>query len=106
MKVVRRRQAVEDIDEHAAYIADRNIRSAYRFLDKVEETFEFLALHPKIGSPRFDNIASGLRAWPVATFGSYIILYFVARNAVQIVRVVHGARDIEVLLKAPWEERP
>jgi toxin ParE1/3/4 len=106
VKLVRRRQAVEDIDEHAAYIADHNVRAAYRFLDKVEETFELLARHSRIGSPRFDGIVAGLRAWPVATFRSYVVLYFVTRNAVQIVRVVHGARDIEVLLKEAWEEGP
>ena len=106
MKLVRRRRAVEDIDEHAAYIAARNVDAAYRFLDKVEETFDLLAHHPRIGSPRFDGIVAGLRAWPVATFRSYVILSIVTRKAVQIVRVVHGARDIEVLLKGSWEEGP
>jgi toxin ParE1/3/4 len=104
VKIVRRRRAVEDIDEHAAYIANRNVRAAYRFLEKVEETFELLARHPRISSPRLDGIVSGLRAWPVATFKSYVVLYFVTRNAVQIVRVVHGARDLEALLKGPWAE--
>jgi len=106
VKLVQRRRAVEDIDEHAAYIAERNTRAAYRFLDKVEQAFEVLRRHPGIGSPRFDGIVSGLRAWPVSGFEAYVILYFVARGAVQIVRIVHAARDLEELLKGPWEEEP
>jgi toxin ParE1/3/4 len=106
VKLVRRRRAVDDIDGHAAYIAEHNTRAAYRFLDKVEETFDVLRRHPRIGSRRFDHIVTGLRAWPVSSFEAYVILYFVARGAVQIVRVVHAARDLEALLKGPWGGRP
>ncbi len=106
MKLVQRRQAVEDIDEHAAYIAERNTRAAYRFLDKVEQAFEVLRRHPGIGSPRLYHIVSGLRAWPVSGFESYVILYFMTRGAVQVVRIVHAARDLEELFKAPCEEGP
>ena len=102
MKVVRRRRAVEDIDERAAYIAERNVRAAYRFLDKVQETFELLGTPPRIGSQRFDAVVPGLRAWPVAGFRFYIVLYFVAHRAVRVVRVVHAARDFEELFKGPW----
>lgn len=106
MKLVRRRRAVEDIDEHAAYIAGHNARAAYRFLDKVEETFEVLRRHPRIGSRRFDRIVTGLRAWPVSGFDAYVVLHFVTRGAVQVVRIVHAAQNLEALLKGPWEEGP
>jgi toxin ParE1/3/4 len=106
VKLVRRRRAVEDIDEHAAYIAGHNTRAAYRFLDKVEETFDVLCRHPRIGSRRFDHIVPGLRAWPISNFESYVVLYFAAPSAVQVVRVVHAARDLEALLKGPWEAGP
>ena len=106
MRLIRRRRAVEDIDEHAAYIAEHNTRAAYRFLDKVEETFEVLQRHPRIGSRRFDHIVEGLRAWPVSDFPSHVVLYFVSRGVVQVVRIVHAARDLDALLKGPWEEGP
>jgi toxin ParE1/3/4 len=106
VKLVRRRRAVEDIDEHAAYIAEHNTRAAYRFLAKVEEAFDVLGRHPRIGSRRFDPVVAGLRAWPVSGFESYIVLYFVTRSTVQVVRVIHAARDLEALLKGPWEEGP
>jgi toxin ParE1/3/4 len=99
VKVVRRRRATQDIDEHAAYIALSNPQAAYRFLEKLEETFDLLVRHPRIGSPRFDHIVSGLRAVSVRSFRAYIVLYFVARGRVQVVRVVHASRDLELLLE-------
>ena len=101
MKVVRRRRATQDIDENAAYIAARNPQAAYQFLEMVEETFDLLARHPRIGSRRLDHVIAGLRAVPVRTLPSYIVLYFVSDGRVQIVRVVHASRDLEALLKAP-----
>jgi toxin ParE1/3/4 len=104
VKVVQRRRTTEDIDEHAAYIAARNPRAAYRFLDMLEETFDLLARHPRIGSRRLDHVVSGLRAIPVGTFPSYIVLYLVSGGRVQIVRIVHASRDLEALLKVPGSE--
>lgn len=101
MKVVRRRRATQDIDQHAAYIAARNPQAAYRFLEMVEETFDLVGRQPRIGSRRLDYIISGLRAFPVRTLRSYVVLYFVSRGGVQIVRVVHASRDFEALLKGP-----
>lgn len=101
MKVVRRRRATQDIDEHAAYIAARNPRAAYRFLEMVEETFDLLARQPRIGSRRLDHIVAGLRAFPVRTLRSHIVLYFISGGRIQIVRVVHASRDLEALFKGP-----
>jgi len=102
VKVVKRRRATRDIDEHAAYIAAYDPRAAYRFLEMVEETLDVLGRHPRIGSPRFHHIVSGLRAFPVRSFESHIVLYFIVGGRVQVVRIVHGARDLEELFKGPW----
>lgn len=104
MKVVRRRRATQDIDEHAAYIAERKPRAAYRFLDMVEETFDLLARHPRIGSRRLDHVVAGLLAFPVRAFQSYVVLYLVSGGRVQIVRIVHASRDLESLLRGPETE--
>lgn len=104
MKLVTRRRAAEDIDEHAAYIAERNTAAAFRFLDCVEDTFQTLRRHPRIGSRRLDRIVTGLRAWPVSGFEAYVVLYFGGPRTIQVVRVVHAARDLETLLRGPWKE--
>lgn len=105
MKVVQRRQATRDIDEHAAYIATRDPRAAYRFLDMVEQTFDLLARHPRISSRRLYHIVAGLRAFPVRAFRAYVVLYFASAGRVQIVRVVHASRDLGELLKGLESER-
>ena len=58
-----------------------------------------LASHPRIGSLRLDKVVEGLRAFPVKTFKSYIVLYFVVGGVVRIVRIVHAARDLDALLR-------
>ena len=67
----------------------------------VEETFDLLARQPRIGSRRLDHIVAGLRAFPVRTLRSYIVLYFISGGRIQIVRVVHASRDLEALFKGP-----
>jgi toxin ParE1/3/4 len=39
-----------------------------------------------------EELAPGIRSFP---FGPYIIFYRVVTGAIEIVRVLHGARDIE-----------
>jgi len=45
---------------------------------------------------RRDDLAPELRAWPV---GNYLIFYRVQNNTVDIVRVIHGARDLGKLFE-------
>ena len=45
------------------------------------------------GSGRYrEELASGIQSFP---FGRYIIFYRAVTSAIEIVRVLHGARDIE-----------
>jgi toxin ParE1/3/4 len=39
-----------------------------------------------------------LRRWPVQGFENWLIFYFPRRDGVEIVHIMHGARDIERLL--------
>jgi len=54
-----------------------------------------LGEHPGYGERRPDLAAGDLR---VATAEGYIILYRQAKPGVEIVRVLHGARDWETLV--------
>lgn len=49
---------------------------------------------PFLGRPR-PELADGLRS---LTEGSYLIFYRVARNRIEIVRCVHGARRLRPLV--------
>jgi toxin ParE1/3/4 len=50
---------------------------------------------PKIGRTR-DELSSGLRSFPAAR---YIIFYRENRDGIEIVRVLHGARDFPPLFE-------
>ena len=84
-------RAREDLLEIWGYIADDSEANADGFIDRIYETMELLARQPGLGRHR-DELAAGIQSFPV---GRYIIFYRVAAGAVEIVRVLHGARDIE-----------
>lgn len=68
---------------------------ADRFLMSVERTMEQIRHYPAAGSlfrPRLASLA-GLRWWPIAEFPRYLIYYRAESGVIDIVRVLHGARD-------------
>ncbi|BCG87471.1 hypothetical protein MesoLj113c_35810 [Mesorhizobium sp. 113-3-9] len=60
-------------------------------VDALERRWDLLTLHPFSGAPR-DDIAPGIRHLVV---GDYLTLYCVRDEAIEIVRVLHGHRNIE-----------
>jgi toxin ParE1/3/4 len=96
-KVVRAPAAENDLAEIADFLASKSPRSALRFLDAAEAAFTRLLDIPALGgvyessNPRLD----GLRVWPVPGFPNYLIFYRPAEHGIEVVRVLHGARDLE-----------
>ena len=68
--------------------------AADRWLDTLEEKLSLLADNPLMGPARPD-IAPGLRYHPA---GNYLLLYRIVSGGIEVVRVVHGARDLLNLL--------
>ncbi len=100
-KIGIRPRARLDIVDLAAYIAKDNAAAAERFLDACEATFEFLAGSPQIGEvyPTKNRRLSGLRIFPVRGFSNHLAFYLERSNGIEIVRVVHGARDLDAALQ-------
>ena len=79
---------------------EAGLETAERFLDQLIASFEVLSHQPKMGAlcgfrkPRTRR----LRRWRVKDFESWLIFYQAKRNGVEIIHVMHGARDIESLL--------
>jgi toxin ParE1/3/4 len=92
-RIIRSPEAQADVDEIALYIAQDNLDAALRWLETMDEKFRLLSSFPGAGPAR-DAIAPGLRSYPV---GNYLILYRAAPGRVEIVRVVHGARNLRRL---------
>jgi len=84
-------RASSDLIEIWSYIADDSVANADAFIDKLYQAIQVLARQPGSGRHR-EELAPGIQSFP---FGRYIIFYRVVAGAVEIVRVLHGARDIE-----------
>lgn len=89
------RPARQDLDDIWLYIARDSIEAADRLVDLLTEKLPLIASQPRIGRLR-EDIAPNLRCLPVK---SYLILYRFLEGSVQIVRVVHGARDPKALFE-------
>ena len=95
-RVVRTPQAYLDVFEIAVFIAQDNVEASDRFLDTLASKLELLSRSPKVGRVR-DELAAGLRSLP---FGTYVIFYKPIRGGIEVVRVLHGSRDIPALFRA------
>lgn len=95
-------RADRDIDEHFAFISRESLDVAMRFLDATNREFERLARSPGLGStcetrsPRL----TGLRVWPISGFDRHLIFYRPISEGIEIVRVLHGARNIDRIIAA------
>ncbi len=92
-------QAHRDLLENADYIAQDKESPAYRFLEAAERTFELLATFPHIGTKTsFENSdLADARLFPIRGFDDYLVIYRPLADHVLILRVVHGARDLDQL---------
>ena len=91
--VRRSRRAQDDIFDIWLYVADSNPSAADRILDDIERVFAMIAEYPQIGRER-PEVRLGLRSFAVTP---WVIFYRTAEHSVDIVRVVHGARDLDEL---------
>lgn len=98
--LVVRPQAWSDLREIALVIAEDSLEAADRFLQDAENAFARLSQMPELGSARRfrRKLLKGLRLWPLPRFPKYLILYYPRENGIEVVRVVHGGRNIEKLL--------
>jgi toxin ParE1/3/4 len=99
-RVARSRRARQDVRGIADQLAQTSSRTALRFLDATEAAYTRLAHAPGLGGP-YESAPphlAGLRIWPVTGFKNYLIIYQVGADEIEIVRVLHGARDLDALL--------
>lgn len=93
IRIVRSPAAENDLIDIWFGIAGDSPPAADRFLDAIAERILQLATFPESGPLRPD-IGAGVRALAI---GNYLVLYRLAEQRIEIVRVVHGARDVSAL---------
>jgi toxin ParE1/3/4 len=86
-------QAEADLDSIWYYVATESasVEIADRQVDSLTSRFLLLERHPYIGRIR-DEFGPGMRSFAVS---EYVIVYIIEHDRVQILRVVHGRRDLE-----------
>jgi toxin ParE1/3/4 len=99
MTYVVKARARLDLKSHWRYIANDNVQAADRLLEAAEETFKFLARNPGTGSERNFRKLIGVRSFGIHDFRNYLVFYQRRGNAVVIVRVLHGMRDLPRLFE-------
>jgi toxin ParE1/3/4 len=96
---------IQDLIAHATNISLENLDASDRFLYSAEVTFNVIAQFPAIG--RFSNFShpqlTQIRQYQIKGFAKYIIFYQIqSPETVEIIRVLHGAQDLESILM-PYE---
>ena len=85
------RDAEADLTLIWVYIAENSPVAAETVSQSFSDTFDRLLTFPYLGRTR-EEVCPGLRSIPV---GSYSIFYRVQESALEIVRVLHGAENVD-----------
>jgi toxin ParE1/3/4 len=90
-------RALRDLAELSQFIARDDLDAALKFLAAADDACEKLAAMPGMGATReFKNpLFASVRFWPIKGFTNYLIFYEPTKRGIKLVRVLHGARDID-----------
>lgn len=88
--------ARQDLREIRDYIARDSVAAARKVLARLTQALRSISEMPGQGHTRKDLTDLPVRFWPV---GSYLIVYDPERRPVEVLRVLHGARDVERILQ-------
>ncbi len=90
-----------DIDDIAEYLAGDRIEVGERFLTQVDLTIKEIMATPGLGAIReLINIRiAGLRQRRVNGFPNWLVFYIVTAESIDVIRVLHGARDLEHIFR-------
>lgn len=97
MGLIRRTpKSLRDFRDIWDYVADHgSAQAADNLLRTFDQKLTLLSDFPHIGQRR-DELRPRLRSFPV---GAYLLFYRPLRNGIEVVRVVHGARDLRRVFK-------
>ncbi|MCY7374545.1 MAG: type II toxin-antitoxin system RelE/ParE family toxin [Pyrinomonadaceae bacterium] len=84
-------RALTDLEEIWVYFSETSEQTAEKVLKQITSKFPRLLTFAQLGIERNDLLI-GLRSFPA---GKYIIFYRETDFGIEIVRVLHGSRDIQ-----------
>jgi toxin ParE1/3/4 len=99
-RIIKRPRAYQDLDEQAAYLQRESPRVALRFLEAADAAFASLADMPTMGreyDPDNPRLA-GVRTFRISGF-PHLVFYRPLEDGIEVLRVLHGARDVPHILQ-------
>jgi len=88
--------ALQDLQDIWDFVAFDNVNAADQLEDEFFNAFEKLVRQPRMGHARPDLTERDALFWPV---GSYLIVYRERPEALQILAVLHGSRDVPEVMR-------
>lgn len=94
-----------ELDDQVQYFAQFSESTTRRLIEACEQAIDKLAEMPELGSPcQFSNPRlQGLRVWPVRGFKKHLIFYRPVQGGIEVLHIVHGARDLAALFESESE---
>ena len=88
--------AEADLTEAYLYMGTDAPEAAERLLNAVGDAVVLLQDNPRAGSPmEFRSaLAQGVRSWAPQGFPNHLLFYKASGDGIEIVRFLHGARDL------------
>ena len=77
------------------YLEGDNPSAVLKVVDALDQAMQRLAENPGIGHVRPDLTGEDVRFWPVF---KYLVIYRQETKPLEIIRVLHGRRDVERIL--------
>jgi len=101
-RYVVRPKADRDLEDQAFYYAtEATPELGHRFLLAAHDSFSLLATQPNMDwHPRLKHPSlEGLRVFRVSGFEKMLILYIPLLDGVEFLRIIHGSRNLQSLLR-------
>lgn len=94
-------RAQADIVDRIAYLATFSAAASDKFAAALKSALHRLESSPRIGFafPTRRRRLKGIRVMVVPKFRNYCIFYRESNDTIEVMRVLHGARDIAALLE-------
>lgn len=87
------RPAERDLDQIKSFLIEKaGPRLTRTVLKEIRSALELLGNEPGLGHVREDLTSRPVKFWPVY---SYLVVYDPETRPIQIIRVLHGMRDVE-----------
>jgi len=87
--------AADDLEAIDIYLSQFDPLAAWRTIELIRSRARRLLEMPERGRTR-SELGVGIRSLPI---GKYVLFYRIDRSNIEIVRVLHGARDIRTLMR-------